>query len=229
MTSNELSSLRHPDVGPIILRPTGDALVAQDLRLCIRAFRRGGLLAFPTDTVYGLGADATSPRAVRRLFEAKGRPADNPLPVLIGCLTDLRKCAREVPKMAWALIEAFWPGPLTIVLRRTEVICSEAVAGGDTVGLRMPRHKLARQLLSTMGQPMAVTSANPSGEESTISAEEVLRTLGDWIDVLIEQPSPGSGLPSTVIDLTVQPPRVQRWGGVTLAQLINVIGEVASP
>jgi len=199
--------------------------------VCRKAFERGGLIAFPTDTVYGVGCDAGNPEAVLRLFEAKRRPPTKPLPVLTGGPTGLLQCCPPPapPDAALALAREFWPGALTIVVPRSNRICPEAVAGGDTVGVREPDLMLARVLLSEMSGPMAVTSANLSGEESTISAEDVLRTLGPWLDVLIDLEVPASGVPSTVIDLTKSPPRLLRQGAITLEQLQSVIGEVVSP
>jgi L-threonylcarbamoyladenylate synthase len=132
--------------------------------------------------------------------------------------------ARDIPECARGLIEAFWPGPLTIILRRTDAICSEAVAGGDTVGLRMPDHPVALQILRAVEGPLAVTSANLSGEDSTVSSAEVLATLGQALDVLIEDAGVGTGLPSTVLDLTVSIPRVLRAGAVGIAELLEVVG-----
>jgi L-threonylcarbamoyladenylate synthase len=215
---------------PVIIRPEdGYGLSPTEEGLCQDAFARGGLIAFPTDTVYGVGADAGNPEAIGRLFEAKRRPPSKPLPVLVDGPHRLLQCCPEPPDAAWALARAFWPGPLTIVVPRSHLICPEAVAGRDTVGLRVPDLPLARHVLSVVWGPMAVTSANLSGEEATVSGAEVLRTLGPWLDVLIDAEVPSSGLPSTVIDLTTLPPRVLRQGAITLEQLASVIGEVVSP
>jgi len=213
--------------GPIILQPFGGALGFADEVILVAALGRGCLIAFPTDTVYGVGANAGNRRAIRRLFEAKQRPSAKPLPVLIPDRDALTACARIVPAAAWALAEAFWPGPLTIILPRSDAICAEAVAGGDTVGLRVPDHPVALQVLRAVGGPMAVTSANLSGEESTVSGAEVLRSLGPWLEVLIDAESPGSGLPSTVLDLTTSPPCLLRRGALTVEELASVIGEIA--
>ena len=214
---------------PVIIRPRKGLLSQGAESLCRDVFVRGGLIAFPTDTVYGVGANAGNWRAVRRLFAAKRRPLDRPLPVLVGDGDDVLRYGRQLPVAAAALAAAFWPGPLTMVVRRARPIRPVVSAGGDTVGLRMPDHPVALRLLRVLPGPLAVTSANLSGEESTISAAEVLRTLGPSLDVLIDVEVPGSGLPSTVIDLTTSPPRVLRQGAVTLEQLESVIGEVVSP
>ncbi len=227
MESSESSSPRPANGGgPIIVRPGEGCLSEAELDLCRAAFERGGLVAFPTDTVYGVGADAGSPAAVARLFAAKRRPATRPLPVLIAGSPGLLDCCSDLPDAAVALAREFWPGPLTIIVQRSPLICPEAVAGGDTVGLRVPDLRLARQVLSAVSGPMAVTSANLSGEESTTSPAEVLRTLGPSLDVLIDASVPGSGMPSTVIDLTHSPPRLLRKGAITLEQLEAAIGAV---
>jgi L-threonylcarbamoyladenylate synthase len=213
---------------PVIIRPREIVLSEAELDVCRKAFGRGGLIAFPTDTVYGVGADAGNPEAVRRLFEAKRRPPDKALPVLVPGREGVILCARDVPEVAWRLMDAFWPGPLTIVLRRTEAVCRQTAVGADTVGLRMPNHPTALQVLRAVEGPLAVTSANLSGEENTVSSTEVLATLGRALDVLIEDRASGTGVPSTVIDLTQSPPRVLRQGAVALGQLQSVIGEVAS-
>jgi L-threonylcarbamoyladenylate synthase len=217
---------------PTILRPQEGALSAAELDLCCDVFERGGLIAFPTDTVYGVGCDAGNPEAVRRVFGAKRRPPTKPLAVLVrgGFVGLFQSCPPPAPPdAAVALAREFWPGPLTIVVSRSKLICPEAVAGGDTVGVRDPDLWLARQLLHSVSGPMAVTSANLSGEDATVSPQEVLRTLGPCFDVLIDAEVPASGVPSTVIDLTKSPPRLLRQGAITLDQLRSVIGEVVSP
>ncbi|MBM3502222.1 MAG: threonylcarbamoyl-AMP synthase [Armatimonadetes bacterium] len=234
MESSASSSQSHGETGgPVIIRPRNRVLLTTaEADLCGEAFKRGGLIAFPTDTVYGVGADAGNPEAIARLFAAKRRPPTKPLPVLIGSPFGLYQCCPlppGPPDMALALAYRFWPGPLTIVTTRSHRVCPEAVAGGGTVGVRMPDLALACQLLDAVPGLMAVTSANLSGEESTVSPEEVLRTLGPSLDVLIDFHVPASGLPSTVLDLTTSPPRLLRQGAVTPEQLASVIGDVAGP
>ena len=217
---------------PVIIRPRELSLSVAEAEICRQAFERGGLIAFPTDTVYGVGADAGNPEAVRRLFEAKRRPPTKPLPVLIDGLSGLLQCCPMPPgppRAALKLAREFWPGPLTIVVIRSHHICPEAAAGRATVGLRVPRLPIATQVLAAVGGFMAVTSANLSGEESTVSGAEVLRTMGPSLDVVIDMRIPASGVPSTVIDLTTSPPCVLREGAITVQQLASVIGEVVSP
>ncbi len=212
--------------GPVVLMAEGGVLSKRELETVAEALWDGKLVAFPSETVYGLAANAGSGDAVQRLFDAKGRPEEKALPVMIADATDLVRYARRVPPAAWALARQFWPGPLTLVLERTDAICDEAVAGGPTVALRLPDHALARTIIRSAGVPVAVSSANRSGEPSTTSAAEVLASLGPSLAVIVETDVPASGLPSTVIDLTLSPPRVLRWGGVTREPLERVLGEV---
>lgn len=223
MASKE-SSLprRRSSAGPHVIRPSG-RLSETELRLCADAVARALLIAFPTDTVYGIGADAGNPEAIRELFRAKQRSCDKPLPVLVGRRSDLDRFGRDVPPEARALAEVFWPGPLTIVVRCSGGICPEAISGGDTVGLRMPNHPLALQLIRYIDRPMAVTSANLSGLDTPPTAAEVLQMLGHSLSVLIESEDVGSGVPSTVVDLTTPPFRILRLGAVTKKQLNDVL------
>ncbi|HBK60200.1 MAG TPA: threonylcarbamoyl-AMP synthase, partial [Firmicutes bacterium] len=176
--------------------------------------RRGGLVAFPTETVYGLGANALDGQAVARIFRAKGRPQDNPLIVHIACLEDLQACAAGVPDEAWALARAFWPGPLTIVLPVSGGIPCEVTAGGDTVAVRMPSHPVAMALIRAAGLPIAAPSANISGRPSPTSADHVWTDLAGRIEMLVDGGPAGIGVESTVLDMTSSPPLVLRPGGV---------------
>ncbi len=212
--------------GPVVLRPQGLSLSAEELVTAAEAMRSGRLAAFPTDTVYGVGTNAASPSAVRRLFRAKRRPSDMALPVLLADLEDLSVFARDVPDTARALAEQFWPGALSIILLRTDVVCPETVGGGRTVALRLPAHEMARQIIRAAGVPVAVTSANPSGAPSTTEATQVVKALGPWLDVVVQCDPRGSGVASTVIDMTFSPPRVLRWGGVRREQIEAVIGRL---
>ncbi len=192
-----------------------------------RLIQDGEVVAFPTETVYGLGANALSDAAVEKIFTAKGRPSDNPLIVHIGDLSQLEVVAREVPATAKRLIEAFWPGPLTLILPRTDAVAGRVCAGLDTVGVRMPDHPLALALIREAGVPVAAPSANRSGRPSPTTAEHVLADLDGRIAGVLDGGSTGVGVESTVLDVTVEPPMILRPGGVTYEQLQEVIGEVA--
>ena len=180
-----------------------------------RALRAGRLVAFPTETVYGLGAVATNDRAVAAIFAAKGRPRFNPLIVHV---TDAgRRARRRWNDAAEQLAARFWPGALTLVLPRSEgcPLSLLVSAGGDTVGLRVPAHPVAQALLEATGLPIAAPSANPAGQVSPTTAEHVAAGLGDRIDLIVDGGPCPIGLESTVLDLTCAPPRLLRPGGVT--------------
>ncbi len=189
----------------------------EDVLACIVAcLQGGGLVAFPTDTVYGLAAHALLPEAIEALYAAKGRPEHNPLPVLIPDASDLASIISEVPAIAQELAEQHWPGPLTMVLPRSDSIPDIVTAGLPSIGVRVPDHKLARQILAACPFPVAVTSANTSGQAVTTTVEEVLQQLAGRTELVVDAgPCPG-GVPSTVIDLTQQPPQILRQGPLTI-------------
>ncbi|WP_252501932.1 L-threonylcarbamoyladenylate synthase [Sporosarcina sp. Marseille-Q4943] len=187
----------------------------------------GGVIAFPTETVYGLGALATDAVAVQRIFEAKGRPSDNPLIVHIGKKEDVDNYAVDVPENAGKLMDAFWPGPLTLVFhKRPGVIAENVTPGFDTVGLRMPDHPVALQLLRTLDGPLAAPSANRSGKPSPTEAAHVLTDLNGRIPLIVDGGKTGVGVESTVLDMTANPPEILRPGGVTREMIEEVIGPV---
>lgn len=185
----------------------------------------GGLVAFPTETVYGLGADAANPAALRRLYAVKGRPPDHPVIVHLPRGADLDDYACAVPDVGCALADAFWPGPLTLVLhRRAGRVADEATGGRETVGLRVPAHPVALALLDTFGRGIAAPSANRFGRVSPTTAAHVRADLGDDVDVVLDGGPCTVGIESTIVDCTRPEPVVLRTGGVTDAQLATVIG-----
>jgi L-threonylcarbamoyladenylate synthase len=194
--------------------------VAPDERVLDEAARvlgRGGLVAFPTETFYGLGAAALDRRAVRRVFEVKGRPASMPLLVLVDSEAMVGRVAPEIPARARELITRHWPGALTLVLRASAGLPAELTAGTGTVGVRLPAHATARALVRALGAPVTAPSANPTGAEPPKTAAAVLSHFGDALDLVLDGgPTPG-GAPSTVVDVTVDPPRVIRQGAVTVS------------
>ncbi|WP_134683409.1 L-threonylcarbamoyladenylate synthase [Brevibacillus migulae] len=204
----------------------------EDLESCSQVvdaahlIREGELVAFPTETVYGLGANAFSDEAVEKIYHAKGRPSDNPLIVHIGDMDQLHEVAREVPEMAYPLIERFWPGPLTLLLPKAEKIATQ-VTKLDTVGVRMPDHPLALALIRAARVPIAAPSANRSGRPSPTMAEHVRQDLDGRIAAILDGGETGVGVESTVLDLTVSPPMILRPGGITREQLHEVLGDVA--
>jgi L-threonylcarbamoyladenylate synthase len=202
------------------------ALVGSDLLLAGELIGKGRLVAFPTETVYGLGADALNPAAVARIFEAKGRPRFDPLIVHVNSLQDMEPLVAGFPPMAERLAAEFWPGPLTLVLRKTSRVPDLVTSGLDTVAVRIPRHPIAQKLLDAAGVPIAAPSANRFGRLSPTRAEHVLEQLGEQIDYILDGGPCEVGVESTVVDLTTHPPRLLRPGGVALEVLQAVIGEL---
>lgn len=194
-----------------------------------KVIRSGGLVAFPTETVYGLGADALNPDAVSRVFEAKGRPPDNPLIVHVADPEGVYLLASEVPPVAERLIREFWPGPLTLVLRRTELVPTVTSAGLDTVAVRMPDHPVPLELIRAAGTPIAAPSANRSGSPSPTTADHVMRDLEGLIEIVLDGGTTEIGVESTVLDVTVEPPEVLRPGGLPVEEVERVIGRVKVP
>jgi L-threonylcarbamoyladenylate synthase len=191
--------------------------------------RAGELVAFPTETVYGLGADATNPEAVRRIFAAKERPYSDPLIVHIPDARQLPLVAAEIPEVAWRLAARFWPGPLTLVVPRAAGIPALVAAGGATVGVRVPSHPVAQALLRAAEIPVAAPSANRFMHTSPTTAQHVLADLDGRIAAILDGGPSTVGVESTVLDLTSDPPRVLRPGGVTLEALRAVLPQVQGP
>ena len=187
--------------------------------------RSGGLVALPTETVYGLGANGLDESAVARIFEVKGRPQDNPLILHVAAAEDLTKWCRDIPENAWALTERFWPGPLTLVLYRQSAVPLRVTAGLETVAMRCPDHPLTREVLRRAGVPVAAPSANLSGKPSTTAAEHCIHDLWGKVEAILDGGPCRVGVESTILDLSVCPPKVLRPGGVTLEQLRGVLPE----
>jgi L-threonylcarbamoyladenylate synthase len=188
-----------------------------------RVLRQGGLVAFATETVYGLGAVATDERAVARIYTAKGRPAINPLIVHVARIEQARSCVTDWPAAAEILAARFWPGPLTLVLNRSGRIPDIVSAGNPTVGLRMPAAPVARGLIERTGEPVAAPSANRSNRLSPTRAEHVLADLDGLIDLVIDSGPTAVGLESTVVDISVEPPRLLRPGPITNSELESAL------
>jgi len=197
-----------------------------DMARAAACLRRGGLVAFPTETVYGLGAHALDRAAVRRLFEAKGRPASDPLIVHVATMDQLAGLTTTVPDVARTLAQQFWPGPLTLVLRRALSVPPEVTAGLDTVAVRVPAHPVARALLEAAGIPVAAPSANVFSRPSPTRASHVLDDLDGRIDMVLDGGPTPVGVESTVLDLTLDPPVVLRPGAVSVEALRAVVPAV---
>jgi L-threonylcarbamoyladenylate synthase len=189
--------------------------------------QQGEVIGFPTETVYGLGADATNTEAVERIFVAKGRPSDNPLIVHIASTEQLASITAEVPSIAEQLMEAFWPGPLTLVLKKKSGVSEKVTAGLSTVAVRMPDHPVALALIEATNLPIAAPSANRSGKPSPTLAKHVYADLKGRIAGIVDGGATGVGVESTVVDCTVHPVAILRPGGITKEQLEEVVGEVA--
>ena len=196
------------------------------VQVAAEMIKKGGLVAFPTETVYGLGADALNPKAVLALFEAKKRPLDNPPIIHVENADDVYKLAKHVSPKAELLMKHFWPGPLTLVLERSQKVPEVTVAGLDTVAIRMPKHEVALALIRLSGVPIAAPSANLAGKPSPTTAEHVLDDLNGRIDAVLDGGPTHVGVESTVLDLTVSPPMVLRPGGTTFEALRQVLWEV---
>lgn len=197
-----------------------------DIKVAADIIRRGGLVAFPTETVYGLGADALNPDAVLALFEAKKRPLDNPPIVHVENIEDVHRLAKRVPAKANLLMKQFWPGPLTLVLERSEAVPDVTVAGLSTVAVRMPKNNIALALIHESRTPIAAPSANLAGKPSPTTAKHVMDDLNGRIDAVLDGGPTHIGVESTVLDVTVDPPQVLRPGGVPFEALKKAIGEV---
>lgn len=202
-------------------------MTGEDFAGAAALLREGKLVAFPTETVYGLGGDAYDKTAAARIYAAKGRPSDNPLIVHIAELSELEKLARDIPKEAYLLAEKFWPGPLTMIFKKKDIIPRETTGGLDTVAIRMPSHPIARRLIQEAGLPIAAPSANASGRPSTTKAEHVIEDLNGKIDMIIDGGSSDIGLESTIVDLTCRPILILRPGYITIEMLKEIIPDIA--
>lgn len=203
-------------------------LVHSDLADAVAAIRAGGLVGMPTETVYGLAADATDPAAIARIFESKGRPSDHPLIVHFADAEDLDQWVPGASPTARFLASTCWPGPLTLIVPRGDRLPASVAGGRDTVGVRVPAHPLARELIRLAGVPLAAPSANRFGAVSPTTADHVRSDLGDLVDIVIDGGQCPVGVESTIVDTTVDPVQVLRAGAVTIDQLQSLLdGEVA--
>ncbi|MBR6322087.1 MAG: threonylcarbamoyl-AMP synthase [Lachnospiraceae bacterium] len=205
---------------------TADTPLAKICDKAAEVFASGGLVAFPTETVYGLGANGLSADSSAKIFEAKGRPSDNPLILHIGEKEQLIPLVKEVPPEAELLIEHFWPGPLTIIFKKSEIVPYRTSGGLDTVAVRMPSHPVAAAMLKKTPLPIAAPSANLSGKPSTTRASHVLEDLNGRVDMIIDGGDVPIGVESTIIDMTQDRPVLLRYGYITLAEIEEVIGPV---
>lgn len=196
------------------------------VRRAAKKIKEGGLVAFPTETVYGLGADTFNSQAVAKIFEAKNRPLDDPLIVHISQREDLLRLIKDIPDIVWELTNKFWPGPLTLVLKKSEIIPDIVTAGLDTVAIRTPANEIALGLIRESQTPIAAPSANLFGRPSSTNSQHVLDDLNGRIDLIINGGKSEVGVESTVLDLTQSPPSILRPGGVSIERLKEIVGRV---
>ena len=200
----------------------------EDIEKASELLKNGRLVGIPTETVYGLGANALDGKAVKSVYEAKGRPSDNPMIVHISAFEDIEKfgLVKGIPQTAIELAKKFWPGPLTMIMEKSDIVPEEVSPNLSTVAIRFPSHKVAQQIMKGAGVPIAAPSANLSGSPSPTSAQHVLNDLDGVIDAVVDGGMSEVGLESTVITLVTDVPRVLRPGGITVEQLRDVLGEV---
>jgi L-threonylcarbamoyladenylate synthase len=198
----------------------------EKIQVAAAFIKKGGLVAFPTETVYGLGANALNAKAILALFEAKKRPLDNPPIVHVENINDVYKLATHVPPKAEKLMREFWPGPLTLVFKHADTVPDVTVAGLDTIAIRMPRHNVALALIRESSCPIAAPSANLAGKPSPTSAQHVFDDLNGRIDAILDGGSTCIGVESTVLDMSVNPPMVLRPGGTPFEALQKAVGDV---
>jgi L-threonylcarbamoyladenylate synthase len=209
-----------------VLRINPSGIEPEIIKGAAEVIRSGGLVAFPTETVYGLGANAYDEKAVIKIFEAKGRPQDNPLIVHVSSVEQVKDCVRSINETARLLIKEFWPGPLTLVMEKSDKIPYRITAGLDTVAVRMPSHPVATELIKCSGVPIVAPSANTSGKPSTTNAQHVIEDLSGKIDMILDAGSSEYGLESTVLDTTTETPTVLRPGGTTIEAIKKILGNV---
>ena len=209
-----------------VIFQTGETSVKETIQECAKILKQGGLVAFPTETVYGLGGNGLDAKASEKIYAAKGRPSDNPLILHIGKKEQLYDLVTEVPETAEKLMTAFWPGPLTIILKKADIVPKETSGGLSTVAVRMPSHPVANALLIEAGIPVAAPSANLSGRPSTTRASHVIEDLSGRVDAIIDGGDVPIGVESTIVDLTGEVPMLLRPGFITAEDIEKVIGPV---
>ena len=209
-----------------IISMTEEKIDKEGIKRAGEILKNGGLVAFPTETVYGLGGNALDPQASMKIYAAKGRPSDNPLIIHIADMESLKKIVREIPEKARILAEKYWPGPLTMILQKADIVPAETTGGLESVAVRFPSDKIAQELIRAAGGYVAAPSANTSGRPSPTTASHVKEDLGERIDMILDGGTVGIGLESTIVDFTEEMPVVLRPGYISLEMLKETLGEV---
>ncbi|MBI3811321.1 MAG: threonylcarbamoyl-AMP synthase [Nitrospirae bacterium] len=204
----------HPDSGPF----------QNAVRQALGVIQSGGMVAFPTETFYGLGVDPFNPSAVERLFEVKGREPGRPILLVVDDIKRLEDLVKAIPEEARSLIRKFWPGPLTLLFESASHVTSALTGGTGKIGIRIPSHPVALQLLRSVGRPLTATSANPSGQPGSTTAETVAETLGPKLDLILDGGATPGGPGSTIVDATLHPPRLVRDGRVPFRDILGSLG-----
>jgi L-threonylcarbamoyladenylate synthase len=206
---------------PQILKVCADNSENEVIRNAAAIVSRGGVIAYPTETIYGLGADATNEQAIRRIFEIKGRNFSNPISVIIGHSQDVYPLVRKVTAAAQQLMDAFWPGPLTIVFEAADCISPLLTANTGRIGIRLSGHDTARRIARAAGKPLTATSANLSGSPECATANQVIAQLGDRLDAIVDSGNTSGTEGSTIIDATTEQPVILRTGGISREEIIK--------
>lgn len=192
----------------------------QSIARAVGVLERGGVIAIPTDTVYGVAAHGLLNEAVEKIYGIKGRPVEKAIPLLLAAADEVESVARDVPPIARTLMQKFWPGALTLVLKKQPHL-PEAVSSTDTVAVRVPDHPVAHELIRALGAPLAATSANKSGQPELLDVQSIADVLGEQLDLILDGGRCTGGVPSTVVDVTVEPMRVLRVGAITVDELMR--------
>jgi L-threonylcarbamoyladenylate synthase len=208
------------------MNSTSVSRLKKQINDAIVVVKNGGVVAYPTDTVYGLGTNIFSAKAIERIFEIKGRLKGMALPLLVSSREQIRQLVTIVPPAAWLLIYNFFPGALTIILNKSSAVPDIVTGGGKTIAVRIPDHHIPVALIKGLGQPIVGTSANLSGHPSALTAEEVRMQLGDKVDMIIDGSACPGGIESTVVDLSGKKPVIRRLGAITLEQLQQTIPDI---
>lgn len=210
-----------------ILKIDSDNIDKEKIQEAAKVIRDGELVAFPTETVYGLGANGLDEVAVQKIYRAKGRPSDNPLILHISSLEEIGPLVEDIPPIAYRCMEKFWPGPLTMIFKRSKIIPDIITGGLDTVAIRMPDHPIASRFIKASGVPIAAPSANTSGRPSPTKADHVIEDMQGKIPMIIDGGSTGIGLESTVLDMSIDTPMILRPGGITIEELRKIIPDIS--